>query len=231
MNGYFDFFGFDGSNESSVAPKVSSCIHIYEQGDIPALQQALYELYLEFNCRGGGGKIISFERKDQLCECFTMMLQFDWMHDSDIREVWAEDGFYCIAEYLNNDVETMQDMVAAAMDLFLLLHYGEKSLFPKVDELLQKAAIRARMGGPESQIFSKDDFYGGANYLFRQFKFFAATFISKIERQHPQVVSPAVRSAYEEAKTDFELASIPMDKLLAKMKFISHIIGSILEDQ
>ena len=231
MHNYFDYFGFGGRNgSSSIAPKVNTCVHLYEQGDIPALQQALYELYIEFNCRGGGSKITSFERKDQLCECFTMMLQYDWEHNPEIREVWAENGFYCISEYLNNNVKTMQDMLAAALDLFLLLYHGESSLQPKVDDILQKASIRARIGGQEALIFSMDDFYGGANYLFRQFKFFAATFISKVERQHPQIISPAIRPAYEEAKTDFEMASIPMEKLMAKMKFISNIIGSILDD-
>lgn len=232
MNNYFNYFGFGGGNgTSSIAPKVNTCVHLYEQGNIPALQQALYELYIEFNCRGGGSKITSFERKDQLCECFTMMLQYDWEHNPEIREVWAENGFYCISEYLNNDVETMQDMFAAAMDLFLLLYHGERSLQPKVNDILQKASIRARMGGQETQVFSKEDFWGGAEYLFRQFKFLAATFVSKIEHQHPQIISAPLRPAYEEAKTDFEFASVPMDKVLAKMKFISDIIGNILDDQ
>ena len=217
---------------SSVALKVMNCIHLFEQRNIPSLQQSLYVLYNEFNCKGGGRKIIGFERKDQLCECFDMMLVYDWMNSSDIREVWAEDGFYCISEYLNKDAKNMQDFFAGALDLFLLLCDGERNLCPKINDILTKARYRATMSpmSIEGSIFSQNDFYGGATYMVRQFKFFAATIISKVEKQHPQVISSSYRTAYENAKTDFEFATIPVDKVLAKMNFFASIIGSILED-
>lgn len=230
--GIFDFFNKGNEDRSSIALKVRNCIHQFEQRNIPSLQQSLFVLYKEFNCRGGGRKIINFDRKDQLCECFNMMLRYDWMNDSDIREVWAEDGFYCISEYLNKDVKNMQDIFAGALDLFLLLCDGESSLYPKINEIITKAKYKAAMSpmSIEGTLFSQKDFVGGASYLIRQFKFFAATTISKIEKQHPHVIPSSYRTAYESAKTDFEFATIPVANILAKMNFFASIIGSILED-
>ena len=230
--GIFDFFNKGNEDRSSIALKVRNCIHQFEQRNIPSLQQSLFVLYKEFNCRGGGRKIINFDRTDQLCECFDMMLVYDWMNDSDIREVWAEDGFYCISEYLNKDANNMQDYFAGALDLFLLLCDGERNLYPKINEIMTKAKYKAAMSpmSIESTLFSQKDFVGGASYMIRQFKFFAATIISKVEKQYPHVISSSYRTAYENAKTDFEFATISADKILAKMNFFASIIGSILED-
>lgn len=228
--GFMDFF-VDGD---PIKSKVDTCIALFERNDIPSLQQSLFELYQEFNRAGGGAKIINFEQKDRLCECFINMLNYDWMHDSDIREVWAEDGFYCIATYLNNDAKTMQDIFAGSLDLFLLIHAGERHLYPKFNDVLRKVkmkvAMMGPMAGPEAEIFTNEDFEGGAPYVLRQFKFFAATWISKVERQHPEIISSALRPAFERAKTDYEFMSIPPDAQLAKMNFFAKIIGSILED-
>ena len=57
-----------------------------------------------------------------------------------------------------------------------------------------------------------------------------ATIISKIEKQHPQVISSSYRTAYESAKSDFEFATIPVATILAKMNFFASIIGSILAE-
>lgn len=222
-----NFFG----GTDPVKTKVQRCISNYERQDVTSLQQSLFELYQEFNKRGGGTKITNYDRKDQLCECFTMMLNYDWMQDSDIREVFAEDGFYCIATYLKKDAKTMQDMIAGALDLLLLINAGEKHLYPKFNEILHKAQIRSMfMHGPESTIFTQKDFQGGATYVLRQFKFFAATIISKIERQYPEIISPTLRTEYENAKNDFEFASITPEIQINKMNFFANIIGSILED-
>ena len=224
--------GHGNRSASSIDLKVKKCIHLFEQRNIPSLQQSLFELYNEFNCKGGGRKIIGFERKDQLCECFDMMLRYDWMNDSDIREVWAEDGFYCISEYLNKDAKNMQDVFAGALDLFLLLCDGESSLYTKINEIITKAKYKVAMSPMciEGTLFSQKDFVSGASYLIRQFKFFAATIISKIEKQHPQVISSSYRTAYESAKSDFEFATIPVATILAKMNFFASIIGSILAE-
>ena len=67
--------------------QVQNAIHLYERQNILALQQQLYKLYSNFNQIGGGKLIINYPNKDQLAECFTMMLKFDWMNDNDVREV------------------------------------------------------------------------------------------------------------------------------------------------
>ena len=223
---WFNFIGGD-----SIESKVNACIEKFERNDIQSLQYSLYELYSEFNRPGGGRKIIDFNHKDRLCECFIMMLNHDWIYDSDIREVWAENGFYCIVKYLKNDAKTMQDTVAAALNLFLLIEAGERNLYPKFNDILRKAAIRMKIvGGRELEIFYPNDIEGGAAYVLRQFKFFAATLLSRVVREHPQIISPSLRPAFEKAKNDFEFATIPMDKLIEKMDFFASIIGSILED-
>lgn len=218
-------------SRSNLKTQVNAAISYFEQSNISALQQKLFEIYSEMNRPGGGRQILEFSQKDRLCEIFTLCLRYDWMHDSDIREVWAENGFYCIATYLNQDAKTMQDILAGALDLFLLLHYGKDSLTPKVSDILRKASFRANMGiGIESNIFDEDDFTNGADWLIREFSFFAATWISKIEQQHPQIISSDVRLAYETAKTDYAFAAISPDKIMVKMQFIAKIIGSILSD-
>lgn len=220
-----------GLSSNNLKTQVDAAINFYEQGNISALQQKLYEIYSGMNKPGGGRQILEFNQKDRLCEIFTLCLRYDWMHDSDIREVWAENGFYCVATYLNEDAKTMQDLLAGALDLFLLLHYGKDSLAPKINDILRKASFRASMGiGTEGKIFDEDDFANGADWLIREFSFFAATWVSKVERQHPQIISSDIRSAYQTAKTDYNFATISPDKIMAKMQFIAKIIGSILSD-
>ena len=121
--------------------QVQNAIRLYECKNIPALQQQLYELYSNFNQIGGGKLIINYPNKDQLAECFTMMLRFDWMNDNDIREVWAENGFYCIIEYLNKQASSSIDAVVGALNLFLHLCVAREHFKPKVQEVLNKAII------------------------------------------------------------------------------------------
>lgn len=229
---FFDsIMNHHGSSGSNLKSKVDTAIQLFEQGNIAALQQELYEIYSGMNKPGGGSQIVNFSQKDRLGEIFTMCLRFDWMHDSDIREVWAENAFYCLATYMSSDTKNMQDMVVGALDMFLLLHYGQMSLLPKVNDILQKASYRAMMGvGVESRIFDSADFNNGGKYLLREFSFFSATLVSSIERMHPQIISSEVRPAYERAKSDYEFASVPADKIIAKMQFIANIIESILLD-
>lgn len=224
---FMDFF----RGRNSVEDKVKTCLKYYNQHNIAALQQSLFELYQEFNCKGGGAKIINYPQKDELSECFAMMLNYDWMNEASIREVWAEDGFYCIATYLNADAKTKQDLLAGALDLFILLHAGERNLYPEFNDILRKAQMRSALPwSNEAKIFSQDDFRGGAEYVIRQFKFCAATIISEVETQHREIISSSLRPAYERAKKDFLFAAIPLDRQLEKMNFFATIIGSILED-
>ena len=89
-------YGLAGHNQVNIKPMVDSCIEAFEKGDIASLQNELFQLVSNFNKPGSGRLITGFAEKDRLAECFTLCLQYDWMNDSDIREVWAENGFYCI---------------------------------------------------------------------------------------------------------------------------------------
>lgn len=232
MDFFDDFlFGGFGSSSESLKTQVDAAIKLFERGNIPALQQKLFEIYSGMNKPGGGKQIVTFNQKDKLGEIFTLCLRFDWMDDSDIREVWAEDGFYCLATYLTKDAKTTLNLVAGALDMFLLIHYGKKNLLPKVNDILRRASQRAAMGfSTESRIFDTADFQNGGEYLLREFAFFTATLISKVERQHPQIISSAVRPDYDKARRDFVFANVPADKIFAKMQFIARIIESILLD-
>ena len=224
-------------NESShsnpgLKRQVDTAISLFEQNNIPALQQKLFEIYSTMNKPGGGRQIVEYDRKDQLCEIFTMCLMYDWMHDSDIREVWAENGFYCIASFIQIEKGNIMDILAGALDLFHLIEIGGDSLLPKFNDILQKAAFKVNMGfgGIESQIFDPKAFSQGARFVLRQFSFFAATWLSMAEEMHPGIISGKDRPAYERAKNDSECAAIPVEKIVAKMKFFATIIESILLD-
>lgn len=222
--GIFDdlFMPHAGNNDTGeVEYLVSEAISLYDKGDISALQNTLYEAYQHFNKRGGGRLITQYPAKDRLCEFFSFCLQFDWMHDDDIRVVWVEDGFYCIATYLCNDAKTKQDLIAGCLDMFLILCYGRRNFLPKMQDILTRAELKGE------SVFSEDDYANGADYVTRQFLFFSATVISPVERQH-HIISPRIMPAFQEAKTDFEFATLSPDAILAKASFIAKILEYIL---
>lgn len=210
---------------SPIKCEVDSIIKTYGAGDISLLQQKLYELYSKLNKPGGGRLVTLYPEKDRLCEVFIFCLRYDWLRDDDIREVWAENAFYCIAEYFKQ-ASSAEDKFAAALDLFLTCAYGKRNLYPKFNDILVKASMHPF----HNTIFSMANYAGGASHLVREFMFFSATIISPVVRRHPQVIGEALQSEYEASKTDFEFALVnPMD-IMKKMMFISKIIGSILED-
>ena len=213
-------------NESPLVPYVDKAIATFESGNISQLQNELYHFASLLNKPGSGKLITNFPQKDRLCEVFCLCLEYDWMQDSDIREVWAENAFYCIAEYFKN-IKTNQDHLAAALDLFLTCSYGKDSLKTKFNDVLYKARIHPK----HCIIFSKEDYDGGADYLIREFLFFSATIISPIVKTHPNILSSQMRFKYENAKTNFEFAKVAPDAIMRKMLFLSAIIGSILNDQ
>ena len=212
-------------SKETLRPYVDKAISTFEAGNISLLQNELFQFASLLNNPGSGVLITSFSQKDRLCEVFNLCLQFDWMNDSDIREVWAENAFYCIAEYFKT-AQTKQDYIAAALDLFLTCSYGKNSLKPKIEDILYKA----QMHPIHSNLFSQKEYNEGAEYLIREFAFFAATIVSPVVRVHPNIISPKLKLAYESAKTDFEFATIAPEDIIRKMSFISAIIGSILND-
>lgn len=213
------------TNQVSIKPEVDQIIATFESGNIPLLQNRLFHLCNKLNKPGSGVLITSYPEKDRLCEVFNMCLQYDWMNDSDIREVWAENAFYCISEYFKT-AKSKQDYFAAALDLFLTCAYGGDSLLTKFDDILSKA----RLHPLHCNIFSSEEYQNGADYLVKEFAFFGSTIISPIVRQHPGVISSKVLPYYENAKSRFEYATIPPDQIFHKMNLISSIIGSILND-
>ena len=213
------------AKSSPIKSEVDSIIATFEANNIDELQQRLYQLYSKFSRPGGGKLITSFPEKDRLSEVFSMYLMYDWIHDDDLREVWAENGFYCIAEYFK-EAKSMQDYFAAALDLFILCCNGKDSLYPKFNDILRKARVHPF----HCAVFSEENYQGGARHLVREFQFFSATLISGVERNNPQVISRSLRDEYERAKTDYQFASVSPDVIIKKMTFISAIIGSILDD-
>lgn len=100
--GYTKSNNHSNRNESPLVPYVDKAIATFESGNISQLQNELYHFASLLNKPGSGKLITNFPQKDRLCEVFCLCLEYDWMQDSDIREVWAENAFYCIAEYFKN---------------------------------------------------------------------------------------------------------------------------------
>ena len=216
-------------NNSPIKSMVDDSIRIFELGDISLLQQKLYELLICLNKRGTGRLITSYPEKNKLCEVFHLCLRFDWMHDNNIREVWAENAFYCVAKYyeeIQTNAMNRQDLVVAALDLFLTCIYGESSLYPKFNNILRKAYNHPI----HYSYFSEANYTGGAKHLVREFKCFAATILAPIEKTYPQIISSSIRAEFENAKSDSEFLNISSEETLRKMKLMSDIFESILND-
>lgn len=213
-------------NSQSVKIKdtVDDCIGAFEQHDIALLQNKLYELVGSFNKPKSGQLITGFPEKNRLGECFCLCLMYDWMNDSEVREVWAENGFYCTADYLLSHLYSKRDLIAASLNMFNILIYGENDLRTKFEDILTKGAIE---GNP---VFSQNNYAGGYAHLIRELKFFVATLLSPLVSKYPLLISEDNRQAFDVAKTDFEFATVPVEKILSKIQFISRIIASILNE-
>ena len=203
--------------------QVQNAIRLYECKNIPALQQQLYELYSNFNQIGGGKLIINYPNKDQLAECFTMMLRFDWMNDNDIREVWAENGFYCIIEYLNKQASSSIDAVVGALNLFLHLCVAREHFKPKVQEVLNKAIISM------NPIFKDHYINNSADYLIDQFLYLSAKMIQPLIKMHSNLLQENYKKEYDNIllNSDIEQHCTP-NAIIKKASFIASAIGSIL---
>jgi len=141
------------NSDRILTPYVDKCIRLADSGTQYELQNALFELYKLFNQPGGGKLITSYPNKHKLGECFTFMLQNDWMHDEDIREVWVEDGFYSFISHMATEKgATQQTQAEHMLGLVLLLCHGRKSLEAKVQDILNKARL------VYEPVFSADDY-------------------------------------------------------------------------
>ena len=214
------------ASHSPIKKDVDTIIKTYEDGNISLLQQRLFELYGKLNKPGSGKLVTTYPEKDRLCEYFTLCLQYDWMNDSDIREVWAEDAFYCITDYYLNDAKTKQDHFAAGLDLLWVLYSGKDGLVTKFNDVLQ----RAQFHPVHSLLFSPENYNGGAYHLIREFTWFAANEVRPVEAVHPEILKGKLRQEYENALNNKEFQNTSNGNTLLKMKLLSSIIGSILED-
>jgi hypothetical protein len=203
--------------------QVNNALKLYEEKNIPALQQQLHELYSNFNRQGGGTLIINYPQKEQLAECFTMMLRFDWMNDADIREVWAENGFYCIIEYINS-IHTNEDQIVGGLDLFLHLCYGKRGLIPQIKDILEKAQIRNEF------VFDENDYNNGVEYVINQFMFLSAQIIKPLVLKHKNVLSGDIKKCFNEILDDKTYYNLLPEEIFMKAKFISRIIEHIIEN-
>ena len=203
--------------------QVQNAIHLYERQNILILQQQLYELYSNFNQIGGGKLIINYPNKDQLAECFTMMLKFDWMNDNDIREVWAENGFYCIIEYLNKQANTPIDTAVGALDLFLHLCIAREDLKPKIQQVLNTAV---RLMNP---IFKDHYINNRADCLIDQFLYLSAKMIQPLMKMHGNILQENYKKEYDSIllNMDIEQCCTP-NSIIEKASFIANVIGSVL---
>lgn len=219
------------NSDRILTPYVDTCIRLADSGTQYELQNALFELYKFFNQPGGGKLITSYPNKHKLGECFTFMLQNDWMHDEDIREVWVEDGFYSFISHMATEKgATQQTQAEHMLGLVLLLCHGRKSLEAKVQDILNKARL------VHEPVFSVDDYNNGARYVISQFSFLAFNGIKPLVQAVPQLLGyldsfpefkPFFQETISKEKEFYKLS--PLD-IFAKAKFITKIIESILND-
>lgn len=198
-----------------------------EKVNIPLLQQELYKLYSQFNKPNGGKLITSFPQKDKLCECFIFMLKYDWIKESDIREVWAEDGFYCIIKCIRQST-SIEEQARYFMDLFMLLRYGRFDLKTKIQDILNKAQI---LGNP---VFDTRDYDKGAQYVIDQFSFLTINGIRPIAQNNINIIIGFMAACdgqqyFDEARK-LNFYNYSPNRIFDKAKFIASVIESILND-
>lgn len=208
-------------NASPIKKDVDSSIAAFENDNVPYLQNCLFQLVSKLNKPGSGTLITNYPEKDRLCECFSLCLRYDWMNDPDIREVWAENGFYCIIDYLGNNVKSKEDLIAGTLDLFLHIQYSGEALKPKVSEILRKAQMRSE------QVFDQSDYVNGAGYLLQQIAYFAALPLKPLATQ---LFKGEMLSRYHDTINDSQFSPFTASDAFPKAQFIAKIIESILKD-
>lgn len=217
------FNSFGSSNAQKLKIQVGKAINLYESNDVVALQQQLYEIYLNFNKPGGGKEIVNYPQKEQLGECFTLMIRFDWTKDTDILEVWAENGLYCIIDFINN-IHTNQEQVIGAFDLFLHIYYGKRYLINKIDNLLVKAKVKNNIN------FNSEDYKLGAEYVIDQLFFLSAQIIKPLVLSQKEILRGDALLSFQKILDRKEFYTIRPEVMFQKAQFIAQVIESILND-
>jgi hypothetical protein len=212
------------------ADKVEKAIIIANQGpkSVQDLQNALLEVYSCINKPGTGKLVTTFHDKQKLAECFMFMLRYDWMHDSDLREVWAENGLYCVVDLIRKGQGDPVEQAQYFMEMFMLLRWGKDSLIPKVQDLLNKSQMR------NNPVFDNNDYKNGASYVISQFSFLTINGLRPLAQQDMRIIAGFMEAcdgnAYFQECTKLDFYHLNPMIIFDKMKFVATIIGSILDD-
>ncbi len=219
----------DSAILSKIDLLVKRSVQLEPKGDIDELQNCLYQLYSLINKPGCSQYIIQYGDKLNLALCFVFMLKYDWVNDPDIREVWAEDGFYCIQEYLDNQPYGRQGQAEGMIIYFTLLSVGRNSLKPKIQDILDKAK---QVG---NNVFHQDDYSLGAQHVIDQFALLSVSGIRVLGQKAVPIMS---RICQRYNGTEFFQKTIsrtdlmkydPMD-IIQKSRFVRNVIGTILNE-
>ncbi len=217
------------STTTDIKELVDRCIKLESSGKIQELQNSLFQLYSLMNKPGGGKIITNYKEKENLALCFAFMLHYDWVNDSDIREVWAENGFYCIIDHIDHQTEGLQGQGEAMIILFTLLCVGRDSLKPKIQNILNKGR---QLHNP---VFHQDDYNIGAQNVIDQISLLATSGIRMLGESVIPIMSQIVikfngGKFFEQTVTRKDLLKYDVMDVYAKAKFISKVIESILND-
>lgn len=220
----FLFRGGEKEKPNVFVKKIDEIIDLHEHRcSIPILQNKMDEAYSWTNKPGCGKIILDFPNKDKLCEFYTLCLTYDWTGDNDIKEVFAENGFYCAVSFLNENMNNKRELMLGCLNLFLLLCEGENYIKSQIISAVLNAKLE------NSPVFSKEDFENGVDYIIRQFRFMCATFISPLVKNSPiNILSPHDTEIYNKAKKDFVFSSLDPVEILDKANYISKRIESLL---
>ena len=208
---------------------VTKCLQLETKGNVSELQNCLFQLYSMLNKPGTGKNIVQYVEKDNLALCFAFMLQYDWVNDSDIREVWAEDGLYCIIERLDHQPHGRQGQAEAMIILFTLLCVGRESLKCKIQDILDKGKVVGNM------IFHSDDYNLGAQHVIDQISLLAVSGIRDLGPAAIPVMNKIVDRYnggrfFESTIKRTDLMKYDPMEVMLKARFVRDVIGSILKD-
>jgi hypothetical protein len=208
---------------------VTKCLQLETKGNVSELQNCLFQLYSMLNKPGTGKNIVQYVEKDNLALCFAFMLQYDWVNDSDIREVWAEDGLYCIIEHLDHQPHGRQGQAEAMIILFTLLCVGRESLKCKIQDILDKGKVVGNM------IFHSDDYNLGAQHVIDQISLLAVSGIRDLGPAAIPIMNKIVDRYnggrfFESTIKRTDLMKYDPMEVMLKARFVRDVIGSILKD-
>ena len=212
---------------------IQNCFTAQESKNIPALQNHLFILYSTFNKQGCGTLIVNYPDKMRLGECLIMMLIYDWMNDDDIREVWAENAFYCLGKYIcdryNSSHKDNGELAYASFDMFILLRRGKHSLKTKFNDIIRKSEFLG------IYLFDKENYTVGADSLIVDFLYLSVFGTLHYTIHHQDILKKIL--PYEDDRLYYanifnELMEKPLKKgashLVNQVSFICYRIEDVL---